>query len=104
MSTDDLDQSGKRGSTTLKRGRCESIGAKTMNKEHRTRVDHYQQLIYCLQTSPRYLACLLNVLPLDTCNKFMSNTILNLFNYGAGVREEYWLIRMLELALKEEIR
>ncbi|CAO3680444.1 unnamed protein product [Rhizopus microsporus] len=80
-----------------------------VDKESRQRLEMFQQMIYCLQTEPQYLARLLFLtnrqdLGHYSSHKLIESTVLSLFGYATNVREEYLLINLCKCCISEEIQ
>lgn len=77
-----------------------------VDKESRQRLEVFQQMIYCLQTEPQYLARLLFLtnrqdLGHYSSHKLIESTVLSLFGYATNVREEYLLINLCKVKAKK---
>jgi Ras GTPase-activating-like protein IQGAP2/3 len=73
-----------------------------IDKESRQRLESYQQLVYLLQTEPKYLARLLSMtnrqdLGQYSSHKMIESTVLSLFGYATHAREEYLLINLCKV-------
>jgi hypothetical protein len=73
-----------------------------IDKESRCRLELYQQLIYLLQTEPKYLARLLSMTNRQdlgdySSHKLIESTVLSLFGYATNAREEYLLINLCKV-------
>lgn len=80
-----------------------------IDKESRQRLELYQQLIYLLQTEPKYLARLLSMTNRQdlgdySSHKLIESTVLSLFGYATNAREEYLLINLCKYCIAEEMR
>src|SRR3989338_3057904 len=63
----------------------------------------YQELFYLLQTEPKYLAkCVYHVQP-EQMDSFLDTTILTLYGDAFSPREEYLILSLFKLAIKNEI-
>ncbi|XP_063225075.1 ras GTPase-activating-like protein IQGAP1 isoform X2 [Bacillus rossius redtenbacheri] len=99
----DLARQGQGGRASL--GPDVSVkGLKSLTREGRRKLDHYQQLFYLLQTSPAYFSRLIVCLPQGYFSKYLQDAIFALFNYGANQRGQYLFLKLLEGALHEEVR
>ncbi|KAI8068711.1 hypothetical protein BC940DRAFT_346392 [Gongronella butleri] len=83
----------------------------TINQKNQTVLDLYQQLVYTLQTEPRYLATLVSLTKDQDLGgdggelrKRMESTILALFGYATHPREEFLLINLCRYCIDEEIK
>ena len=80
---------------------------KALNKNSRRKLEHYQELFFILQTQPQYLARLFRrIRELATAEKEserIKHLIMGLFGYAQKRREEYYLVKLIARALKEEI-
>ncbi|KAG0183108.1 hypothetical protein DFQ29_009806 [Apophysomyces sp. BC1021] len=75
------------------------------DKSSRYRRELYEQLIYLLQTEPKYLARLLslsNQRAMD--HKFIESVVLTLFGFATNEREEYLLINLCKHCIVEEMK
>ncbi|KAI8639558.1 hypothetical protein BD408DRAFT_371421 [Parasitella parasitica] len=80
-----------------------------IDKESRKRLDLFQQLIYLLQTEPKYLARLLSMTNRQdlgdySSHKLVESTVLSLFGYATNTREEYLLINLCKYCIAEEMK
>ncbi|KAI8881001.1 Rho GTPase activation protein [Backusella circina FSU 941] len=80
-----------------------------IDKESRQRLESYQQLVYLLQTEPKYLARLLSMtnrqdLGQYSSHKMIESTVLSLFGYATHAREEYLLINLCKYCIAEEMK
>ncbi|CAO3608661.1 unnamed protein product [Cunninghamella blakesleeana] len=81
-----------------------------IDKISRQRLEHYQHLIYLLQTEPKYLARLLSALTNHqligeyTNYSTLVSTVLSMFSYATNSREEYLLINLCKYCISEEIK
>ncbi|KAK2744632.1 hypothetical protein FQN57_004237 [Myotisia sp. PD_48] len=80
---------------------------KALNKNSRKKLEHYQELFFLLQTQPKYLARIFRRLreqavPERDCDR-IRHLVMGLFGYSQKRREEYYLIKLLVTAVKEEI-
>lgn len=74
---------------------------KALKPENQATLEAYQHLFYSLQIHPEYLSVLIsNMSPND---RLLQDVILHLFNYGATRREEYYLLKLLETVLRNDI-
>ncbi|EAW11393.1 putative Ras GTPase activating protein [Aspergillus clavatus NRRL 1] len=80
---------------------------KALNKTSRRKLEHYQVLFFLLQTHSQYLAKLFRRLrELNTPEKEyerIRHLMMGLFGYSQKRREEYYLIKLLSRAAREEI-
>jgi Ras GTPase-activating-like protein IQGAP2/3 len=79
---------------------------KALNKNSRRKLEHYQQLFFILQTQPQYLARLFRRLREQAiaekdCRR-IEHLMLGLFGYAQKRREEYYLLKLIVRAIKEE--
>ncbi|KAI9032900.1 Rho GTPase activation protein [Phycomyces nitens] len=83
---------------------------KGVDKESRQRLELYQQLVYLLQTEPKYLARLMSITSGQDLgdhtngHKRIESTVLALFGYATNIREEYLLIKLCKYCIAEEMR
>ncbi|ROW14182.1 hypothetical protein VPNG_04202 [Cytospora leucostoma] len=80
---------------------------KALNKSSRKKLDLYQQLFFSLQTQPQYLARLFKRIREEgtaekECKR-IEHLIMGLFGYAQKRREEYYLLKLVARAVKEEI-
>lgn len=78
-------------------------GLISFTKEGVKMQEGYQHLFYELQTKPDYLAKLLFQLPTCQTDKLVETLTQSLFNFGSTTRDEYYLLKFLSSALREEI-
>ncbi|KAI9469833.1 MAG: Rho GTPase activation protein [Benjaminiella poitrasii] len=87
----------------------DAFSLSTTDKESRERLERFEQLLYLLQTKPKYLSRLLTLVNRpDFCSyaslKLIESTALSLFAYATNTREEYLLINLCKLCIAEEIQ
>ncbi|KAF7722402.1 hypothetical protein EC973_003178 [Apophysomyces ossiformis] len=81
-----------------------------VDKENRHRLELYQQLVYLLQTEPKYLARLMSLTSGQNLgehtggHKRIESTVLSLFGYATNSREEYLLINLCKYCIAEEMK
>lgn len=80
---------------------------KALNKNSRSKLEHYQELFFVLQTQPQYLARLFRTIreratAEKECERIKHLT-MGLFGYAQKRREEYYLIKLITRSMKEEI-
>lgn len=67
------------------------------------RREQYQRMFFILQTEPKYLARLLRLQTASEASeqdrRLLQSVVLALFSYGQGRREEYLLLKMLQVRL-----
>jgi hypothetical protein len=85
-----------------KNNQANSFSFTAIDKESRCRLELYQQLIYLLQTEPKYLARLLSMTNRQdlgdySSHKLIESTVLSLFGYATNAREEYLLINLCKV-------
>lgn len=82
-------------------------GPNTLDQTARQKLESYQQLFYLLQTKGEYLSRLLVTLSLSNASeqdrRFVERVVLTLFGRGQDRREEYLLLKLFQLAIREEI-
>ncbi|KAK2466197.1 hypothetical protein APHAL10511_001839 [Amanita phalloides] len=82
-------------------------GPNTLDKAARHKLELYQQLFYLLQTRGEYLSRLFLRLSsqdaLEKNRRFVERVVLTLFGYGQDRREDYLLLKLFQLAIREEI-
>lgn len=80
---------------------------KALNKSSRKKLESYQQLFFSLQTQPLYLARLFkHIREQGTSEKECKRIellIMSLFGYAQKRREEYYLLKLIGKAIKEEV-
>jgi Ras GTPase-activating-like protein IQGAP2/3 len=80
---------------------------KALNKSSRKKLESYQQLFFNLQTQPQYLARLFKrIREQGTAEKECKRIELltmSLFGYAQKRREEYYLLKMIARAIREEV-
>lgn len=80
---------------------------KALNKGSRKKLESYQQLFFCLQTQPQYLARLFKHLreqgTPETEGKRIELLVMALFGYAQKRREEYYLLKLISRSVREEI-
>ncbi|XP_050432882.1 ras GTPase-activating-like protein IQGAP1 [Adelges cooleyi] len=83
-----------------------SISLMSLNKNSKHLLECYQHLFYMLQTKPHYLSKLVFCLPYSVrhISKFLEQTLMSVFNAGSNSRDAYFMLKLLTLALKEEIK
>ncbi|KAJ3438196.1 patterned expression site [Anaeramoeba flamelloides] len=67
-------------------------------------LEHYQYLFYLLQTQPKYLARALYLIKPEDLEEFAQTMTLTLFGYAFSPREEYLLLKLFSLAIKEQVK
>lgn len=83
------------------------LDLKALNKNSRRKLEHYQELFFILQTQPQYLARLFKRIREQAtaereCER-VKHLMMGLFGYAQKRREEYYLIKLITRAMKEEI-
>lgn len=78
-----------------------------VDKESRQRLELFQDLVYLLQTEPKYLARLLSMTNRQdlgdySSHKLVESSVLSLFGYATNAREEYLLINLCKVKKKKE--
>ncbi|XP_050539005.1 ras GTPase-activating-like protein IQGAP1 [Daktulosphaira vitifoliae] len=83
-----------------------SINLMSLNKNSKHLLECYQNLFYMLQTKPHYLSKLIFCLPYSVrhISKFLEQTLMSIFNAGSNSRDAYFMLKLLALTLKEEIK
>ncbi|GAO17200.1 hypothetical protein UVI_02057580 [Ustilaginoidea virens] len=80
---------------------------KALNKSSRKKLESYQQLFFTLQTQPQYLARLFKHLRENGTSekegKRIELLVMSLFGYAQKRREEYYLLKLIARAVREEI-
>ena len=76
-------------------------GASSLDHESKRKLELYQQLFYLLQTRAEYLGKLFQQLAKgdipDKSKKLVERVVLTLFGYGQDRREEYLLLKLLQV-------
>ena len=80
---------------------------KALNKTSRRKLERYQELFFILQTQPQYLARLFKrfreqATAEKECER-MKYLFMGLFGYAQKRREEYYLLKLITRAIKEEV-
>ncbi|PPQ77741.1 hypothetical protein CVT25_011176 [Psilocybe cyanescens] len=82
-------------------------GPNTLDQDARRKLELYQQLFYLLQIRGEYLSRLFVRLSMDgrpeSSRRFAERVVLTLFGYGQDRREDFLLLKLFQLAIKEEI-
>lgn len=82
-------------------------GPNTLDQDARRKLELYQQLFYLLQTRAEYLSKLFIRLStndmLESSRRFTERVVLTLFGYGQDSREDFLLLKLFQLAIKEEV-
>ncbi|KAF5388019.1 hypothetical protein D9615_000397 [Tricholomella constricta] len=82
-------------------------GPNSIDQAARRKLELYQQLFYLLQTRGEYLSRLFVHLSSEntpeTSRRFAERVVLTLFGYGQDRREDYLLLKLFQLAIREEI-
>ena len=80
---------------------------KALNKNSRRKLENYQELFFVLQTRPQYLARLFRrIREQATAEKDCERIkylMMGVFGFAQKRREEYYLIKLIARAMKEEI-
>ena len=80
---------------------------KALNKNSRKKLESYQQLFFTLQTQPQYLARLFKrIREQGTAEKDCKRIeawMMSLFGYAQKRREEYYLLKLIARAAREEV-
>lgn len=73
----------------------------TLEKSSRKKLELYQQLFFLLQTQPKYLARLIRLQTTvnvdDQGRRLLQDVVLALYSYGQSRREEYLLLKLLQV-------
>ena len=88
-------------------GSANQFDLKALNKGSRKKLDSYQQLFFTLQTQPQYLARLFKRIreqgtPEKECKR-VEHLMMGLFGYAQKRREEYYLLKLIARAIREEV-
>lgn len=82
-------------------------GPNTLDQDARRKLELYQQLFYLLQTRGEYLSKLFVRSSVETCSetsrRFIERVVLTLFGYGQDRREDFLLLKLFQLAIRDEI-
>lgn len=81
----------------------QTSGLKSFTRDNRERLCLYQRLFYLLQTEPAYLVRLVFALPAGHSARALDTIVFSVYGYGSHAREQYWLMCLMELALREEV-
>ena len=80
---------------------------KALNKNSRRKLEHYQEFFFILQTQPQYLARLFKRIrehgTAEKECKGIEQLTMGLFGFAQKRREEYYLLKLVARAMKEEI-
>ncbi|KAG9234911.1 Rho GTPase activation protein [Amylocarpus encephaloides] len=80
---------------------------KALNKNSRKKLESYQQLFFTLQTQPQYLARYFKRIreqgTAEKDCKQIETLMMRLFGYAQKRREEYYLLKLIARAVKEEV-
>ncbi|TRM67597.1 hypothetical protein BD626DRAFT_395296 [Schizophyllum amplum] len=82
-------------------------GPSTLTHEARKKLELYQQLFYLLQTHGEYLGRLfirVSVSDSEDNKRFIERAVLNMFGYGHDRREDYLLLKLFSVAIREDIK
>lgn len=72
-------------------------------KKDPRKLEFYQELFYLLQTEPRYLAKCVYLVQPEQMDSFLDTTILTLYGDAFSPREEFLILKLFQLAIKNEI-
>ncbi|KAG6810418.1 hypothetical protein H0H92_011957 [Tricholoma furcatifolium] len=82
-------------------------GTNSTDQTARRKLELYQQLFYLLQTRGEYLSQLFIYLSSEgtpeASRRFLERVVLTLFGFGQDRREDYLLLKLFQLAIREEI-
>ncbi|KAF8913880.1 hypothetical protein CPB84DRAFT_1699194 [Gymnopilus junonius] len=82
-------------------------GPNTLDQEAHRKLELYQQLFYLLQTRGEYLSRLFLRLSTpdipESTGRFTERVVLTIFGYGQDRREDFLLLKLFQLAIREEI-
>ncbi|KAH7887756.1 ras GTPase-activating protein [Phlebopus sp. FC_14] len=81
-------------------------GPHTLDHSAKRKLELYQQLFYLLQTQGTYLSHLFVELSDDDSEKYRSlveRVVLTMFGYGQDRREDYLLLKLLQLSIRQEV-
>ncbi|CAG8958369.1 hypothetical protein HYFRA_00011046 [Hymenoscyphus fraxineus] len=80
---------------------------KALNKNSRKKLESYQQLFFTLQTQPQYLARYFKRIreqgTAEKDCKQIETLMMRLFGYAQKRREEYYLLKLIARAVREEV-
>lgn len=80
---------------------------KALNKTSRTKLEHYQELFFILQTQPQYLSrlfkCIREQGAAEKELERVKHLVMGLYGYAQKRREEYYLVKLIARASKEEV-
>ncbi|KAK0242763.1 ras GTPase-activating protein [Armillaria nabsnona] len=81
-------------------------GPNTLDHTARRKLELYQQLFYLLQTRGEYLSRLFHHISqgnaAESNRRFVERVVLTLFGYGQDSREDYLLLKVFQLAIRDE--
>lgn len=72
-------------------------------KKDPRKLEFYQELFYLLQTEPKYLAKCVYLIQPEQMDSFLETTILTLYGDAFSPREEFLILSLFKLAIKNEI-
>ncbi|KAG6899516.1 hypothetical protein C0993_009572 [Termitomyces sp. T159_Od127] len=82
-------------------------GPNSIDQAARRKLELYQQLFYLLQSKGEYLSRLFIRLSSESTpeatRRFLERVVLTLFGYGQDRREDYLLLKLFQLAIREEV-
>lgn len=76
------------------------------SKQDRSRLECYQTILYLVQTMPKYLCSLVDYLKdqnKELCSRVLSVAMKSLFLEAKNVREEYFLLKLMEHSIEMEV-
>jgi len=85
-----------------KKGKHAPVGKAEFISDTR-KLEHYQNLFYLLQTEPKYLANLVYLMNAENMTSFLDTVIITLYGDAFSPREEYLILRLLQLAIQREM-
>lgn len=85
----------------------DSFNLKALNKTSRAKLELYQELMFLLQTQPRYFSRLFRLTrergATDADYKRLEMLVNSAFGYTQKAREEYYLLKLIAEAVNEEV-
>ncbi|TFK28757.1 IQ domain-containing protein-containing RasGAP [Coprinopsis marcescibilis] len=82
-------------------------GSNTADQDARRKLELYQQLFYILQARGEYLSRLFSRLAKDAApeatRRFVERVVLTLFGYGQDHREDFLLLKLFQLAIRDQM-
>lgn len=74
-----------------------------LDRENHTKLKQYRQLLYLLQTDPKYLVEIVLQMTSNKAKSFIDDCVIPLFGHGQSSREEFLLLRFIEALCESEL-